>query len=304
MGTRTIQAVEITPEEAKDWLEAFAYPYQRPIRREQVKRLSNAIIAGDFISGTSLWLARCGEATYLIDGQHRLTAVIETGIAQEFDVKETECDTLDDVAKLYGHIDTGAVRTPGDYYKALQLTERTGLNRTQLNALSYAVPILLSGGVAESVAPSIEIRERIISLYAPYMINFYANIAVKVPREVDSALRRSYVQAFIALTMRWPSESKDNTTAEFWRGCIFDDGLTANDPRKLINRQFVSYRIAASTANRGGSMSRLQGFRAMSFAYNAYVSGRTLAFTRINAGGDKIKITGVPSDFAKWTARD
>lgn len=171
-----------------------------------------------------------------------------------------------------------------------------------MNALSYALPVLIGGGLSERGKPSIEERERFITLYSPYLSHFYEEIAIKVPREVDSALRRSYVQAFLALTLRWPLEVKGRSTDEFWTGCIFDDGLSANDPRKLINRQFVSYRIASSTTRNGGSMSRLQGFKAMSLAYNAYMSGRTLAFTRINAGIDKISIAGVPSDTSKWIA--
>lgn len=98
------EVVTITPAIAAAWLEANKS--NRPVRRKHVQFLANEIKAGNWkLNGQAVIIA---ENEDILDGQHRLLAVIEAGKA---------IDTL----VIYGverdafsTIDTGAVRTSSD----------------------------------------------------------------------------------------------------------------------------------------------------------------------------------------------
>jgi hypothetical protein len=79
----------------------------RPLRRRLVEKLSRQIRDGRYyLNGEPIIIATDGT---VLNGQHTLTAVIETGVA----VRKVVIYGVDKVAKM--SIDTGAVKTVGDH---------------------------------------------------------------------------------------------------------------------------------------------------------------------------------------------
>ena len=96
----------ITPKKAEQYLSKNLV--NRPLRRSRVEQISRDLVAGEWVNtGESIKFASNGGA--LIDGQHRLTAVKETGVSIETVVVRG----LDSDA-LY-HLDQGLSRKPADY---------------------------------------------------------------------------------------------------------------------------------------------------------------------------------------------
>lgn len=95
---------EVTPEKAAAWLEKNIH--NRPIRRLQVEKYVRDIKNGDWLyTGESIKFAPDGT---LLDGQQRLTAVVEAGIPIVVEVQRN----IDPAAQQV--MDTGAARSAGD----------------------------------------------------------------------------------------------------------------------------------------------------------------------------------------------
>jgi len=95
----------ITPEIAKKWL-SNSFQRQRNCRPTVVNRLASDMEAGRFGSADSMIVLIHGQ---LANGQHRLTAIVQTGKAQEFAVRETEDESIME------RMDIGLKRTSSDF---------------------------------------------------------------------------------------------------------------------------------------------------------------------------------------------
>jgi len=101
---------KITPEIATEWLQNV-WEEQRVIRPGHVKRLVADMIAGRFHIAPDCILRVKGS---VMNGQHRLRAVVESGKAQQFVVMESNDE------ELYKVIDAGLKRTLADGLKGHQ----------------------------------------------------------------------------------------------------------------------------------------------------------------------------------------
>src|SRR5262245_16276311 len=104
-GADVVISVEtITPESATNWLRANQH--NRPVRRRHVAFLAKQITDGHWqLNGQTIIIS---EDEQVLDGQHRLLAVIEAGRQ----IQSLVVYGVDPVA--FKTIDTGAVRTGAD----------------------------------------------------------------------------------------------------------------------------------------------------------------------------------------------
>jgi len=98
------EVVTITPADATNWLRCNEH--NRPIRKRHVNFLASEIKNGNWqVNGQAIVIA---EDEQVLDGQHRLLAIIEAGIA----IKTLVVYGIS--AEAFSTIDTGAVRTSAD----------------------------------------------------------------------------------------------------------------------------------------------------------------------------------------------
>lgn len=121
-----IQEVLLTPSEAAKWLEANAL--NRPVRERHVKFLAEEIRSGNWqLNGQAIIIS---DGEEVLDGQHRLKAVIEAGISIRtlviYGIKRDAFKT----------IDTGVIRTGGDALILHYPDKGNGIAK----AVSIAVP--------------------------------------------------------------------------------------------------------------------------------------------------------------------
>jgi len=100
----TAEVKKVTPEIASDWL-TDRWGEQRSVRVGHVDRLVADMEAGRFKTGPDAILRIKGK---LANGQHRLTAIVRSGITQSLLVMESDDD------ELYKVIDAGLRRTVAD----------------------------------------------------------------------------------------------------------------------------------------------------------------------------------------------
>lgn len=143
------EVVRVTPEMAAEWLERNNFAHQRKLRQDRVDELAAAIRAGEF-ELTAIKFHRWAGHEQLTDGQHRLWAIVESGISTDLVVIRQLAESAQAVGEAYGRIDTGAVRTPAEAMSALMMAETTGLTQTQLNKMWSAVKVLMNGFMGQT----------------------------------------------------------------------------------------------------------------------------------------------------------
>jgi hypothetical protein len=109
----SVEVIKITPEIATEWL-ADRWGEQRTVRSAHVNRLAADMEAGRFkISPDAILRIK----NKLANGQHRLTAVVQSGKAQSFIVMESNDE------ELYKVIDDGLRRTVSDGLIGIQYSK-------------------------------------------------------------------------------------------------------------------------------------------------------------------------------------
>lgn len=111
-----------------------------------MNELSEIICAGSW-QITTITLCECQEdgKTYLVDGYHRLNAILNAGVAAPLLVYRESVDTLQNVGVIYSRLDRGMPRNVIDGLIARDLPTETDLSATVLRAGVAAINIIRAG---------------------------------------------------------------------------------------------------------------------------------------------------------------
>lgn len=295
----------ITPADAQEWLNAMPYEHQRSINAESVRFLAEEIQRGRFVQGTQIRIAHCDGRTYLLDGQHRLSAVVAAGIPQAFAVLEETVESLEKMAWIYGNLDIGRRRTFADIANPLRLHTELGITSSQLNALKVAVGFLETGCLRSYISRmhKDEIIQR-IRFYGAGMRS-YVQAIQGAERSLQSPLLRVSTVAIALLSFKFsaPLAEKrgDLSVVDFWRGVALDDGLTVSDPRKIANRHLLTT-VIRSGGLRGNMTTPHYSARLLVTCFNAYMDRRELKIAKVADSTAPINMYGVSKDPADWFA--
>lgn len=140
----------VKPEEAERWLEDYKFPRQRNKKLGQLQKLKKAMEKGAFKQGQQIHLGILSngeghQATYLINGQHTLTAIAETGLPQILSVLTSECTTEEEINHLYAVEDKAAPRTSQDGIRAHNLQGQFDLPIGYLSSSLSAIRFITGG---------------------------------------------------------------------------------------------------------------------------------------------------------------
>jgi len=308
-GQTGVSTQTITPEVATEWLEAMVYKHQRAIRQTHVEFLAEEMRRGNFVQGTQIRVVLYRDRQYLVDGQHRLWAIVLSGAAQVFSVLRTYARSEEEIAWMYGNIDVGLRRTGSDLFGALELDEEFQLSKTNISSLNAAINFMSSGCVRNG-APMLHRDDavRCMRIYAPYMREYIELAASCDERRIRKPATRAATLSIALLTFRFAApraESRgDPSVPEFWRGVIFDDGIQIGDPRKVANRHLLSAGMAggASADYKPFSVSPAYSSRFIGNCFNAHMERRQLKMTKVFDVRAPLDLYGVPRDPSQWLA--
>lgn len=300
----TIQV--ITPETATAWLEAFSYQHQRSLRSNWAEFLAEEMRRGNFRQRTTVEIIHFGGQQHLIDGQHRLWAVVLSGTPQTFTVVESRAKTAEEVAWAYGNTDIGLRRTGNDLYSALGLTQTFGLTKTDVGNLSAAISFMASGCIRYMNGNAKLHRDDIVKrmgVYAPYMRQ-YVELITECDQNIRSAATRGSTLAIVLLSLRFSSpraiQRDDPSVLEFWKGVVFDDGIQIGDPRKLANRHLLSTTVSSASRNADSRVTVAYSSRFIVNTFNAFMQRREIKQTKVFDEIAPLNMYGVPSDITQW----
>jgi hypothetical protein len=138
----------ITPEKAKRLLtyNTLGQPgqidFQRRISPMRKLQYMRDMRNHRWDSDSRIHLAVIGNQVYLIDGQHRLMAIIETGLPQVFVITYTRCKDLEEVRGRYSRIDGHGPRSIADAIRAMNLPAEYDLSSSQIRVVIPAAHLI------------------------------------------------------------------------------------------------------------------------------------------------------------------
>jgi hypothetical protein len=295
----SLDATVIDRAQAIAWLARYHYPRQRPeygtavrlyaqMMRQQEWGISTIMLA-TYDGTPPRHAADTGEGplldpgTYIINGRHRLNAVIESGLAQTFLIEHHHCRRPIDVHLLYMAQDRGKSRQPADVYRALGMMDELELNTNELRLIGEA-----EGYIATSFGP----RRSGMIIDAYQRAAFIREWAEEGRAWLhclhgSRSIQKSYLSASpitaVALVILRFQPTKATT---FLTAFTNDDGLKQGQPAKTLHDWVIETRV------RG--MQEHAYARYVISAWNAYWEGRTLDRLMTRDHERPVRIHGTP----------
>ncbi len=256
----------ITPDKAEEMLAANTA--NRPLSRSTVRAFADAMRRGDWLV-THQGIAFDTDGT-LVDGQHRLAAVIEAGEPIEMTVfTEVEPHTFD-------VLDTGKRRNAADVLAIEgEKSTRTLASMVRTIWLYYNRPdTSWSGGGA-----GVTNHQVVQTLAAHPRLREYVQLGEDISTE--TGMMRSAAGA-AAYLVEQGNRGKKARLADWHEGIIEGAGLRKNDPRLVFRRAMFGM------ARRQGAPQRRRDTREQVAlylkAFNAWAAGETLNQLRFSPG--------------------
>lgn len=285
MQVRKMEVVTIDRHAAQRMLEEFPYMRQRDLNSRQVEFYAEQMSAGLWqpFSDIEVVLMKNGdgsEHSFLVNGQHRLYAVIEADVAVDFVVKTVAVENETELGQRYGTIDIGRVRSTSDFARAIDLGHELGFKEyyiTQLTSALTAIENQFKRSGRYSISPFHKME--MVRDYAKEGRQYFTLTAGGVAH-VTRQMRRAFPLAVALCTLRESTQIYgEDKVRRFWSGIAFDNGLQAGDPRKVANRHFLE--VALGAATKGARISPTYTARYIANCFNAYVEDRELKQSRV-----------------------
>jgi hypothetical protein len=275
MSQITSSVEKITSTQATLFLENN-YDKQRPLRKWQVDFLSTEMKVGRFQPTANISFAHLNGRTYIVNGQHTLRAIEDSGITQLLPVIRHHIDGEDDLRNLYAHYDIGLKRTFADSVRVYGIVEQSGLSTNDINCLAAASKYMLAGfggkpmrGVAHDV---------LIDLVLGWRPHFVEIIRAISPCEgkIRSRIRSRSIMSVALVTMKY---NKIQAT-EFWQQVAQDEQLKRSDPRKTLNKRLYVISAQIAAGHLGDATPPAIQSRVAAHCWNKYYRGKGLTVIR------------------------
>lgn len=279
-----METILMTPTLATEWLATLTLDRQRNINVARIADYAADIKAGKW--RTSIIEVRILQGKrYLVNGQHRLRAVINAGIPVYFDVITRIVDTERDLYADYAVIDRQLPRSTRQIIRAVNLASDLGMTEQQAGRLTAAMLPIASGFTASYArhdqARTVNGRMELARAWNQEAIHAFATIG-----EGDKPrIRTLYtvpVFSVALVTFRFQPEKAEI----FWQKVATMVNLTEDDPAytlaEYLMRIKVHNRIYANI------------WKACARTWNAYFTNRSLRYLKMLEGNDPIEINGTP----------
>ena len=285
-GGLDARVFEVTPLLAQKLID-LNFENNRNMRRQAVKRFSNMIERGEFVAGSPIRVNVQNGKVVLVDGQHRLTAVIDCGIPTAFTLVMA---SNDGVAEEYAKLDTNMTpRSLSDAIRALD----DGEVSSNAALATYAAACRLIAGNFNNVNLRTISKFEVYSLMREYAKEigatheWFGNLTPSARRAGDQGFGfyRSGVLAVAIVTARYANIA---VAEDFWRKAWQDDMLRSADPRKRLAEYL---RVPQEHASQ---QAQIKTASVAAKCWNSFVAGDDILLLRTPAVLPAIALTPYP----------
>lgn len=283
--------VTIAPGIATRMLNELNFPGQRKVEGSRVYGHRYAIIKGDWVEGHAITFASLPDGRiWLVDGQHRLTAISQSEAAVPVTVRIVPVESVKEAQKFYAGFDQKkSVRTDKQILDAVDAAKEAGLTTRMAQAVYAAAPLLLNNLEPLSGSENTKKRPEVFLQYNKLETlqlwskeaREYEQICKAASKDLLRGMRQSGMLAVALYTLRHqPARAR-----EFWEGLANQDGLRKHDPRATLYKD-----ILTRSLNSGSVRQRVQ---MPALAWNAFCEGRDLKIIKCIEGA-ALTLWGTP----------
>jgi hypothetical protein len=279
------ELMTVMPALAQQWLTERALDHQRTLYPSHVKRLAAIMLRGTWQPNDPITFGYLDGRYYLLNGQHRLHAIILADRAIPVPVSVRHFTSMGDVIAAYIAFDREfKARVLTDTYGALNLQERFGFATSDINKASNAMVLIANGFRASKPPPALaadDVRRLLLEDWHESAKQYLDNIAA-APKIRGSKLRVAAVVAVGIITTRYQPEQAER----FWGAVASQEDLHSGDPPYTLGN-YIS----------GGGMDPSRPWsiaRGVASAWNAYIEERPLYKMGWRHPGNPIFIAGTP----------
>jgi hypothetical protein len=287
---------KLSARQAATILEHYIYDRQRKPQSGHVEAITEEMRRGKWIVGSQLAFGRLPDGSlHLVNGQHRLKAQCEAGVAIDYQTVIIDCPGGgDELHALYYRFDTlMRKRSARDVLKAAGVAGEHDLS-ADFSARTLNCGIWFWNGMRPCAASHIPAYLRTadgkLEALEPWWpsLKVYNDILIAARPEIaiGRKLMNTSMMAAAALTLRY----SDEKARAFWSGAAANDGLRKGDPRRTFIISLGHRDLGAGSQGTGMAMAAL--------AWNAWFEGRNLAIIKIHENHD-IRFVGTPFDGRK-----
>ncbi|HZC51580.1 MAG TPA: hypothetical protein VE441_03660 [Mycobacterium sp.] len=271
------RVVKITPDKAEEMLAANTA--NRPVSKSTVRAFAEAMRRGDWLV-THQGIAFDSNGV-LVDGQHRLAAVIEADLPVEMTVfTEVEPDTFD-------VLDTGKRRNAADVL-AIEGEKSTTLLAAMVRTVwlfHNRADASWSGGGA-----AVTNHQIVQTLVAHPRIREFVPLGERIANETGMIKSSAGASAYL---IEQANRSRKTQLEDWYDGIIDGTGLAKNDPRLVFRRtMFTLARRQAGVVQRRRDTREHVALHLK--AFNAWAAGESLNHLRFTAREPVPAITKIP----------
>lgn len=281
--------LRIGPELAQRILSEALYKNQRKVYRHHVVLLADDMRRKRWTAGSQICFVLFHGRLYLVNGQHRLHAVIESGEEIEFQILIEAADDEAQLAAIYYRFDRKQrARTTAEVLNAAGVAERFGLSKTAAKA-TFEAAGLISNGFRRANYQQDPLKARSDDLRldaARAWWEFgaeYDRLIEPADKVTKGKLFSSGVVAVALVTLKYQQER----AVSFWGGLAEDDGLRSGDPRKTLRRDLLNRSLSSG--------SPITPVQVPALAWNAFYAGRSLKIIKVYDEA-AVRIAGTPFD--------
>jgi hypothetical protein len=232
----------------------------RVLRPRHVKHLAGAMARGEWkYNGCTICLSEDGT---LLDGQHRLSAIIESGVPQYFIVVRGISDDA------FGTFDQGVGRTVGDAFR-----HSGESNVNSLAAAARAILIVESGGAAAFIRPTTAEHFAVLKAH-PSLRRWDAFSRNEV------TLRRFFGAYLSGIACLFAEKYGDDAIDRFMTQLATGENIRKGDPAyELRNRAILNKTAVAK-------LRQLTMMQLVIKAMKAFVTGKKIGVLRVSPGDE------------------
>lgn len=279
----------IGPKDAAKILEDANFKGQRKRYNHHIDLLAYAMRRGQFSEKTQLVFVKLNGKLHLVNGQHRLAAVMISGRDVLFTCTILDRATEEELrAEYYRHDRAQRHRSTSEVLNAVSATETYEISKTMATAVFNAAALLANDLVEPNYlrqpveARSDDHKLGVAKEWWPYAKKFQEcldavardDAGKKIPGIPKNIKAKLYTNGFTAVALATLRDQEEKAT-EFWTGLAQDDGLRQGDARKTLLNDMTT-----RTLNTGG---KKQSVIAPALAWNAFFEGRTLKIIKVTA---------------------
>lgn len=276
--------VEIGPELAAYILETCWYSGQRKVRPDHVETVAELMVKEHWNAGHQVAFGLLEDKLHLVNGYHRLHAIVNTGLNQVFQNLIVEVKDGLELAQLYASFDTTQKgRSTGDILSAMGVREVTGVPAMLSRGVLLAIPFIQSGLATPKHKMALPIKLESAEDWWEEAREF-SSLFKGGDKVIRDAFRSGGYLAVILVTMKYQPEK----AKEFWGGILRNDGLRKRTPQHAIVRTIFAGKRGS------GSSGALHNMKVAASGWNAFFEGRELSFMQPSRTVGPIHLQGTP----------